>query len=128
MFSYNEYNVKLHEERETTLDIFYFFIFYNKCLESFSNRWTRLCSFVNKSLDSRIPRGARTYTWCHSLTARHPFGCGLGFWLTITPIIMLPMRRRTKSSRASWMARSLARESQKRHGCLVAQLPVILPL
>jgi len=78
-YSYNEYNIKLHEKRKTTLNIFHFFIFYSKCLESFSNCWTRLCSFVNKSLDSRIPRGARTYTWCHSLTARHPFWMRLGF-------------------------------------------------
>lgn len=49
-----------------------------------------------------------------ALTAHHPFWMRLGFWLAITPIIMLPMRRRTKSSRTTWMARLLASGSSRR--------------
>lgn len=44
----------------------------------------------------------------HAVSARNrvrPLQMRLGFWLAITPIIMLPMRRRTKSSRTTWMAR-----------------------
>lgn len=49
-----------------------------------------------------------------ALTAHHPFSMRLGFWLAITPIIMLPMRRRTKSSRTTWMARSRAGARKER--------------
>lgn len=51
---------------------------------------------------------------CQPVTGRHmrPLQMRLGFWLAITPIIMLPMRRRTKSSRTTWMARE--REPEER--------------
>lgn len=100
----------------------------------FSLSYTRLRNFIGK-LRMRTARRRSTcahvtYTWwtqSNHPSRTSPFRMRLGFWLAITPIIMLPMRRRTKSSRArrGWPAR----ESWKRDGCPGrAQLPVILPL
>ena len=84
--------------------------------------------FANKSLNGRIPR-ARKYTWYHSLTAHHPFWMWLGFLACYNSDNYVTNASKDKElSSNGTVDGPLARESQKRHGCLVAQLPVILPL
>lgn len=104
------------------------YILYSKCFEDISqivSERDSVASPINLSIDAFHVR-ARTHG-VTALTARHPFWMRLGFLACYNSDNYVTNASKDKEL-LSDVDGSLARESQKRHGCLVAQLPVILPL